>query len=129
LRTPNFYYAVKLGGVCPREDWIEALGYTPEAGAVYPHTVNSTLSDIAKDSAGVRAGLWLFEKVQALACGRGTAWYRMAVRGAGESPLRAMQNLLRIRGNFAQAIADFANRRWLRGISRLFGVSRVRNES
>ncbi|MCL2493899.1 MAG: glycoside hydrolase family 3 C-terminal domain-containing protein, partial [Clostridiales bacterium] len=100
-----------LAGDCPRADWIEALGFTPEEEPARPYTVNSTMTDIAKDSAGVRAGLRVFKIIQALACGRGTADYKITVRGAEESPLRNVQNMLKIRGGFAQSIAGFANRK------------------
>ncbi|HHX12694.1 MAG TPA: hypothetical protein GX731_07715, partial [Clostridiales bacterium] len=80
------------------------------------YTVNSTVGEIAEDSLIIRIMFRQFEKMQAKASGRGTVKYQMAMMGAKESPLRNVQNSFMIRGNFAQAIADFGNKRYLRGL-------------
>lgn len=72
--------------------------------------MNSTLKDIAQESRLVRLLYRYYEKEQAKQHGRGSMEYRMMMKFADESVLRSIQNFLRIKGHFAQALADIGNK-------------------
>ena len=110
----SWYYS--LEGIARRDDWIKALGNVSEDATDSRYTVDSTVEEIAKDSLIVRIMLKYFERMQAKTNGRGTVDYHVALRSANESPLRNVQNSFMIKGHFAQAVADFGNRKYFRGI-------------
>lgn len=100
-------------------EWTFETGYEPRKTPVRPYTINSTVEDIAKDSFIIRFLYKRFEKMQIKENGRDTVGYKMVMKGASESPLRNVQNSLMLKGYFAQAIADFGNKKYLRGIKKL----------
>jgi hypothetical protein len=57
-----------------------------------------------------------YERTQAKTNGRGSVNYKIAMQGAIETPLRNVQNGCAIKGHFAQALADFGNKKYLRGL-------------
>ena len=105
-----------LQGVADRDDWIKILDRIPQDIPKRPYTIDSTVEEIAKNSLPIRLLYKYFEKMQAKASGRGTVNYKVAMKGAGESPLRNVQNSFMLKGHFAQAIADFGNKKFLKGI-------------
>ncbi|MGI5935553.1 MAG: glycoside hydrolase family 3 C-terminal domain-containing protein [Oscillospiraceae bacterium] len=105
-----------LKGEPDRDEWIRLLSKPPSEPSKKPYTVDSTVEDIAEDSPLVRLMYSIFERMQAKSSGRGSVEYRMTMTAARESPLRNVQNNLRIKGHFAQALGDFANGKFFRGL-------------
>jgi beta-glucosidase len=106
-------------GIVSRGEWIKELGREPSVTPVRPFTVNSAVGDAAKHSLLIRLILWFFEKTAAGTYGRGTVNYLIVKTGAEESPLRRIQDALKTRCHFAQALADFANKKYFRGFVNL----------
>jgi len=105
-----------LQGTPDRADWIRTLGRKPpNETSKRPYTINSSVEDIEQDSLIIRLMMKYFENLQAKTSGKGTVEYKVAIRGAKESPLRNVQNSMMIKGHFAQAIADIANKKYIRG--------------
>lgn len=102
--------------VLSRSEWLQALGRTIKEIPRRPYTINSTVAEIAKDSFIIRLMYHGYERTQAKTNGRGSVNYKVAMQGAIETPLRNVQNGYAIKGHFAQAIADFGNKKYLRGI-------------
>jgi hypothetical protein len=92
----------------------------PQETPLRPFTVNSAIKDVAECSRTVRLILWAFKKYAAKTYGRDTVNYKIMVRGAEESPLRIIQDLVKTKGNIALALADLANKKFFRGIGHLF---------
>ena len=111
---------MSLNGIASREDWIRLLGYTPEQTPIRPFTVNSAVIDVAENTLLVRIILWFFEKATAKIYGRGSVNYQIVLRGAEEAPLRRIQDIAKTKGRLAQALADFGNKKFFRGIGHLF---------
>ena len=105
-----------LQGEASREDWIKILSQPPKEPAKTTYTIDSTVKEIAGDSFLIRLLYRYFERMQAKSNSRDTVEYRMAMTGADESPLRNVQNSLMLKGHFAEAIADFGNKKFLRGL-------------
>lgn len=105
-----------LQGEPNREDWLKTLSILPKETPKKPYTVNSTVKEIADDSFLIRLMYRQFERMQAKSNGRDSVEYHMAMTSADESPLRNVQNSLMIKGHFAQAMADFGNKKILQGI-------------
>ena len=99
-----------LEGKPTQSDFEKILGRTIERALPKKYDVNSTLKDIAQESRLVRLLYRYYEKEQAKQHGRGSMEYRMMMKFADESVLRSIQNFLRIKGHFAQALADIGNK-------------------
>ena len=99
-----------LEGKPTQSDFEKILGRTIERALLKKYDVNSTLKDIAQESRLVRLLYRYYEKEQAKQHGRGSMEYRMMMKFADESVLRSIQNFLRIKGHFAQALADIGNK-------------------
>ena len=108
-----------LAGIPDRNDWLKTLAHPPVETPLRPYTIDSTVEEVAKDSLIIRLMYGYFEKLQARASGRGTVNYQMAMKGAQQSPLRNVQNSFLLKGHFAQAVADFGNKKFLSGIRHL----------
>jgi len=113
-KDQGWYSALK--GEPDREEWLKLLPKPPAEPSGTPYTADSIVGDIAENSPLIRMIYRVFERMQARSCGRGSAEYRMTLTAAWESPLRNVQNNLRIKGHFAQALADFANGKFFRGL-------------
>lgn len=83
------------------------------------YTVESTIAEVTQDLLPLRLVYQWFEKTQAKTYGRGSVEYLAALSSAEELPLRALQNLVGVKGHFAQAVADFGNKKYLTGIRHL----------
>ncbi len=105
-----------LKGIPDRNSWLRMLSLPPFKTPLRPYTIDSTVKEIAKDSLIIRLMYRYFEKMQAKVSGRNTVNYRMAIKGAQESPIRNVQNSFLLKKHFAQAVADFGNKKFLRGI-------------
>lgn len=103
-----------------REELLKTPDCAPADASECPYTINSAAKDIAKDSLAIRLMLKGFDRIMAATSGRGSVEYRIAMTGAEESPIRNIQNALKLKGHFAQAIADFANKEYRKGFLRLF---------
>ena len=88
-----------------RKEWIALYGRDAEPIKDAPITEHSTLSDILPYNGLMRFIFRIFEWSQAKSHGRDSAEYKGMVAMAKECPLRAIQNNLGIRGNFAKNIA------------------------
>lgn len=71
--------------------WLDTLSYKPTAKVQKPYTVNSTVAEIASDSALIRLMYRWFEKKQAKENGRDSVNYRIAMQSANETPFRNVQ--------------------------------------
>lgn len=85
-----------------------------------PYTVNSTISEVAQDVSLLKLAYRWFENKQARTNGRGSADYLAAMSALNECPLRAVQNFVGFKHHFAQAIADFGNGHYLKGLKHMF---------
>ncbi|MFU0828503.1 MAG: Thermostable beta-glucosidase B [Lachnoclostridium sp.] len=106
------WYNVKIS----RKEWLNTLSYKPAEKAGKPYTVNSTIAEIAGDAFFIRLMYRRFEKMLAKENGRDSVNYRITMQCANEMPLRSVQINLKIKNHFAQALADFGNKKFLKGL-------------
>ncbi|GEM_PF-322183 len=87
---------------------------------VEKYTVNSTIAELSEDIALLRLAYRIFEKQQAKMNGRESADYLAAMSAADECPIRALQMFAKLKNHFAQAMADFGNKHFIKGVKKLF---------
>ena len=114
-----FAWYLSPGGTPDTEQWKEWVGYGEKACKPGPYTVDSPLVDAMKDSRLISLIYKVYEGQTAKKYGRDTIEYRIDMFMVNESILRAVQNVLGLKGHFAQGLADFANGHPLRGLKHL----------
>ena len=117
---PDGVWYRTLRGPASREEWVEQLGYTPREERLRPFTVNSAITDAAKYSLLIRVIQWFFKRLAAKEYGKDSVNYRIMIRGAEESPLRIIRDMVKTKGDATQALVDFANKKFFKGLWHLF---------
>ena len=112
----GYAWYTTLNGAPDPEIWKEWVGYGDKRVPEGPYTVDSPLIDAKKDSRLISLIYNVYEKSTAKKYGRETIEYRIDMSMVNESILRAVQNILGIKGHFAQALADFANGHPFKGL-------------
>ena len=99
------------------EETMEAA--RPDPSEDYFNT-NSTMVEVAEKIGLLRLVIHGFEKILAHKNGRESADYLAIMSTLNECPLRAVHMFAGFKNHFAQALADFGNRKIRAGIRHLF---------